>query len=644
MTYTNVSWDDFVQCLAYDRESMTDEAWETYIEQLEWLHSHPLNINAATPEEMALVPFLTPAQIEAIQAYVHLDGPMKSLGELALIPALDSETRKVLPLFFVAGQEARQTGSKTSVRDYFKGMSNSVDTRIDIPMYYRRGYQTGAYKNNPIYNRIRWALDSRHIMLGAHLKKDPGEGFYDSWGGYLMLKNKGIVQSAILGDYRAGWGEGLVISRGSSSGKSNLMSGTSQGVRPMTGLSESGFLRGFAITLAQEDSDWKDKNGVSLSGTLFGSYKSIDATLNDAGEIQTIVENGNHRTETELKKKNNASFALLGAHVGASYRHFHFGVSGYWQYFNRPLSPGTNEYRKWYPRGQHFGVIGLYGNYSYYKWTVGTEVAYSFENNGIAVLGKAHWLINRNWKVGMLGRYYDHRYYSFQAAAIGENSRVQNETGVMFRIEGSLWRGIHLTAFADFFADFWPRYGMTTSSQGQEFMLEARYEPSVSNTISVRYQMKRKATNDIILPLHRTKVQWTFLPQENWKLQTTGAVHFSPTLQTGFGISQTAHFTTLKTKALHLGVMAGYFNAPDYATRIYIYEPSLWNSSSSYSYYGHGIRIASTVRYMFPKSHWTIELKYSLTHMFDRNTMSSGMQEILSPSRNDISIQLRMKY
>jgi hypothetical protein len=38
MTYTNVSWDDFVQCLAYDRESMTEEAWETYIEQLEWLH------------------------------------------------------------------------------------------------------------------------------------------------------------------------------------------------------------------------------------------------------------------------------------------------------------------------------------------------------------------------------------------------------------------------------------------------------------------------------------------------------------------------------------------------------------------------------------------------------------------------------
>ena len=77
-TYTNMSWDDFVQSLPYDEESMGEEAWQQYLEQLEWLHSHPMDINSATPGEMALLPFLTPAQIEAIQAYVHLDGPLKS--------------------------------------------------------------------------------------------------------------------------------------------------------------------------------------------------------------------------------------------------------------------------------------------------------------------------------------------------------------------------------------------------------------------------------------------------------------------------------------------------------------------------------------------------------------------------------------
>lgn len=90
--------------------------------------------------------------------------------------------------------------------------------------------------------------------------------------------------------------------------------------------------------------------------------------------------------------------------------------------------------------------------------------------------------------------------------------------------------------------------------------------------------------------------------------------------------------------------MAGYFNAPDYQTRIYIYEPALWNSSSSTSYYGHGLRLASTLRYTFPRSHWMIEAKYALAHMFDRSSISSGLQEITSPTRQDISLQVRMEY
>ena len=644
MAYTDMSWDDFVQALAYDQESMEEEAWLSYLEQLEWLHSHPLDINTATPEQMALVPFLTPAQIEAIQAYVHLDGPMKSLGELALIPSLDNETRRVLPLFFVVNQASREKPQETLLKGLFANMTNSVDTRIDIPLYYRRGYQTGAYRNNPLYNRVRWSLESKHVLAGVHLKKDPGEAFYDSWGGYVMLKQKGILSSVIIGDYRAGWGEGLVIGRGSSASKSNMMSGTSQGVRPMTGMSETGFLRGFAISFRPAKNHRGNDKHIAFSGTLFGSYNTIDATLNDVGEIQTIVENGYHRTESELKKKNNASSALLGAHIEASVGHFNFGVNGYWQYFDKKLSPGNNQYRKWYPRGQHFGVMGIYGNYSYYKWTVAAEIAYSFENNGIAILGKANWLISRKVKLGILGRYYDHRYYSFQAAAIGENSRTQNETGVMVRAEANPWQNIYITTFADFFADFWPRYGMTTSSRGQEFMIETRYEPSASSRFSFRYQMKRKAANDVIIPLHRAKVQWTIFPSDNCKLQTTGAVHFAPSRQTGYGISQLAQFNMLKKKTLRLGLMAGYFNAPDYQTRIYIYEPALWNSSSSTSYYGHGLRLASTLRYTFPRSHWMIEAKYALTHMFDRSSISSGLQEITSPTRQDISLQVRMEY
>lgn len=642
-TYTDMSWDDFVQDLSYVQENMEEATWQQFLEQLEWLHSHPMDINSATPEEMALLPFLTPAQIEAIQAYVHLDGPMKSLGELTLIPALDFQTRRILPLFFTVKSYKRK-GSNEKY-NWFSNMQNTLDSRLDIPLYYRVGYQTGKYHGDPLYNRIRYTLESDHVNIGAHVKKDPGESFGDSYGGYAMIRNKGIVRNAIIGDYRAGWGEGLVISRGTSTSKSNMMSNTSQGVRPMTGMSESGFLRGVAITLGKaEDSRWRDGRQFSMSGTLFASYRAIDATLDGNGNAKTIVENGYHRTDTELAKKNNTSTTLVGAHLQADIGHFCIGATGYWQHFDRTLAPGNDKYRRWYPRGRDFGVMGIHGSYSYYRWTASSEIAYSTENNGIAALARVEWLANRNLKIGTMGRYYSHKYHSFQAAAIGENSAVQNETGAMLRIEARPWDRLCLIGYADFFADYWPRYGMTSSSNGQEFMIEGKLDMSSRHTISMRYQMKRKAANNLILPQHRIKAQWTYLPSAKWKLQTTATANMVTTKKTGFGVSQLIQGKILKEDALRLAFMAGYFHAPDYMNRIYIYEPGLWNSSTSTSFYGHGIRMASTIRYTFPNSHWMIEAKYSLTLMLDRNSMSSGLQEILSPTRQDISVQVRMMY
>ena len=639
-----MSWDDFVQSLTYDQENMGEEAWQQYLEQLEWLHSHPMDINSATPTEMAVIPFLTPAQIEAIQAYVHLDGPMKSLGELALIPEIDYQTRRVLPLFFQvkSGKISKQANSEK--KSWFHDMRNTVDSRLDIPLYYRKGYQTGKYRGNPLYSRIRYSLESDHVNIGAHAKKDPGEGFYDSFGGFAMLRNKGIIRSAVIGDYRAGWGEGLVISRGTSTNKSSMMSNTSQGIRPMTGMSESGFLRGAAITLGSEE-EWKSQRKMfNLSATLFASYQALDATLDKDGNAKTIVENGYHRTETEIAKKNNTRSALMGAHLQADIGHFTIGATGYWQHFDRKLSPGTEIYRRWYPQGQDFGAVGLHGGYSQYRWTASAEVAYSTGHGGIATMGRVQWLVSRNLKIGALGRYYSHKFHSFQAAAIGENSKVQNETGVMLRIEARPWDRLELTGYADFFADYWPRYGMTRSSNGQEIMAEGKFAASERNSISLRYQMKRKAANDLILPHHRIRVQWTCLALEKWKLQSTALLHMADTKKPGVGFGQLVQGRMLKEDALQMGVMAGYFHAPDYLTRVYIYEPALWNSTSSTSYYGHGLRFATTIRYTFPRSHWMIEAKYALTHMLDRNSISSGLQEIPAPTRQDISVQVRMEY
>ncbi len=638
-TYTDMLWDDFVQAQTEAWNGISAESdqanWEQYIEQLEWLHSHPMDINRATPEEMAALPFLTPAQIEALQAYVHLDGPMKSLGELALIPALDYQTRRVLPFFFYVDHHAPQTKGS-----WLRGLKYTADTRMDIPLYYRKGYQTKAYRGNPLYSRARYNMVGEHLSLGLRTKKDGGEEFLDSHGGYAQVKDWGLVRTAIVGDYRAGWGEGLVMGRGGFYSGDNMMNSPASGIRPMTGVMESGFLRGMAVTLGRAH-----KRHVALSGTVFASLLAQDATLDEAGHVRTLLTTGYHRTKTECEKRHNTQAATVGCHVQVDIGHWRLGATGYWQRFDRMLSPGSEGYRRWYPRGRDFGVVGVHGGYSHYRLTATGEVAYSTNHGGIAALGRATWLASRNLKLGILGRYYSHRFYSFHASAVATGSRVQNERGAMLRVEARPWQRLLLTSYIDLFADYWPRYGMTHSSSGQTLMAQGRWEATTRHTLSLRYQMKRRAAGDSIVPKHRLRLQWTYLPSARWRMQSTASLGLAAGHQAGFAFAQAANGKMLRRDALRLGVMARYFYAKDYDTRVYVYEPSLWNSAlPSTMCYGHGMGVVCTVRYVFPHSHWMVEAKYALTHMLDGRHIGSGLQEILSPTRQDLSVQVRMTY
>ena len=624
------TWDDFVQSLCYDEETMDEGEWERYLDNLELLHSHPLNINEATPEEMALIPFLTPRQIENIQAYVHLEGPMRSIGELALISSIDRETLKALPLFLYVGK-ASWAQSTTKKPGWFDGLKHTADSRIDIPFYYRKGQLNGAYAGDGLRNRLRYNMQSRNVLVGIHVEKDAGERFYDSYGGYLMIRDRGIIRQAILGDYRIGWGEGLVMGNGGFGGKSSMLLGTSRGIRPMTGTSETGFLRGGALCLS----------GKGWTGSVFCSIQAADATLNIQGQAQTIITNGLHRTAAEREKKGNTLTTIAGGRMERKIRHFTIGAGGYWLHLNRTLNPGTALYRRWYARGCDFGSMGLDASFSHYRWNAAAEMAYSTAHNGVAACGRVSYLASRRLKVGIHGRYFSHKYNSFMARSLSENSNVQNESGVLVRIEGEPVSGWTIVSYSDFFADYWTRYRMTHSSAGQEFMLQNSIEAGKGNTIALRYQLKRKEESDLMQTHHRVRLQWTLAPTERWKLQTTGSIHIVGK-SSGMAASFSGQGTWLRGKQLRTSLMLGYFNSPDYLSKVYIYEPALWNSIGGSTYSGHGLRIATTLRYTLKNKRWMFEAKYSLTKMFDRSEISSGLETIFSDMKNDLSIQIRM--
>ena len=633
------TWQDFVEDVS-DDEYAEEQGWTESMEELALLAAHPLDINTATREELRQLPFLTDEQIEDIHTYVFLHRGMRSLSELMAIPSIDFRSRKFLSLFVRAEAGVFEKKDTLTLKRLLQDSQHEVATRFDIPLYYRMGYsyppQKGGYEGSAFYNNLRYRLSAKkHLGFGLSAEKDQGEPFrdnggWDSYGAYLVVRNIGHLQTAVVGDYKMGFGEGVVINSGFSTGKSSLMKHPSQGIRAKQGMDEVNYFRGGATT-------FKVKN-MELSAWI--SYRQLDATLATDGTVRTILTSGLHRTTAELDKKNNLNSTMTGGNISWRNHGFHIGTTGYYQRFHRELSPGDALYRRIYPKGRNFGIVGMNYGYTHLWFSISGETAYSTERGGWATQNRASWKISPRYTLSGSYRFYSYKYYSFHASALSENSDVQNESGGTLRLDANPIGGLMLTAYADFFYNPWPRYSLTHSSSGQELLVQAEYSIKKRNTLSVRYQLKRKEQSDHMKTHNRLRLQYTRLQGQYWRLQSLLTLHSMDGSGVGWALSERIRFQ--KSSGL-LSAMLSYFDTPDYDTRLFVYEPTLRDTFRFPSFFGRGMRLVTAARYTFWHRRLELEALYSVTRYTDRKTQSSGMQEIRSPWKQDICLQLRLR-
>lgn len=631
-------WQDFLEAVT-DDEYAEEQGWTESLEELAVIHAHPLDINTATREQLLQIPFLSERQVEDIHTYIFLHRGMRSLSELMAIPSIDYVTRRYLSLFLFADPAIFQWEDTLNLKTILKKSNHELFTRMDIPLYYRKGYSyppiAGGYNGNPLYHKIKYRMTSlKHVDLGMQAEKDQGEPFrgnkgWDSYGGYLMLRDIGCLRTVIAGDFRMGFGEGLVVNSGFSTGKSSLMSRPSQGFRAKRGTDEVNYFRGVALT-------FKFK---SLSLSTWFSRRRHDASLNDDGSVKTILTSGLHRTNAELRKKNNLIGNLVGGNLLWMYKGFHLGATGYFQRFHRELSPGDALYRAIYPRGQNFGVAGVNYGYTHPWFSVAGETAYSSDNRGWATLNRIAWKASANYTLSGSYRFYSYQYYSFYASALCENSDIQNESGAMLRLDATPVSGLSLMVYADFFYNPWPRYSLTHSSKGQEFTTNMEYAWDNNNKIAVRYQLKRKEKSDRMQLHNRLRLRYTRQVGEHWDFQSMFNLH-TVDATAGYAFSGRVRYRQGVGQA---SAMLSYFHAPNYDARIYAYEPVLTEMFRYPSLYGCGYRLTVAAQCRLWKERIALELLYGMTRYTDRDVQSSGMQEIRSPWKNDISVQLRLR-
>lgn len=640
------SWQDVIAELATS-DDMESPAWDNTIDLLTELADSPIDINNATREDLERLPFLSDIQIEDIMAYLYQYGSMKSEGELAMIVSLDPLRRKLLTRFIFFGEknEDRKFPKLSDISKYGK---HDILASIKVPFYERKGDKNG-YLGYQYKHSIRYTFSySDYVKIGLTGAQDAGEPFfagrnsmgYDHYSFYLSLRKMGRIKSLVVGRYKVKMGMGLVINNNIGLGKLTSLSSLGRQSNYIGGYSsrsDANYLQGAAITVSLP---------ANMELTAFASYREIDATLNkDDGSIATILKTGYHRTPTEMEKKNNSSQSLAGGNLSFDKNGFHAGVTALYTHLNRNIDPGEQLYRRYYAKGQDYWNISVDYGFNKGRFSFAGETA-TGDCNAIATINKLGFRASGSLSLMAVYRRYSYKYYSLFSESFNEGGYVQNESGIYLGAEWHPSSYLSMSAYSDYSHFPWAKYLIDFSSRAWDNLVSASYSRG-NITLGLRYRLKMKEKNndekngltDDITHKARLFVEYK---TETWKLKTQAdftSDHYKEN-SNGWMITQSASWTP--NRKLSFSASAGYFNTDDYNSRICFYEKGLLYSFNYPSLYGEGVRYSLWTRLTLSSRIW-ITAKLATTDYFDRDHISSGLQQIDHSSMTDLELQMRVR-
>ena len=592
--------------------------FEAFYEDMLRLQQNPININTATQHDLEQLYFLSDEQIDAILLYRYSHGALHSVYELQLIRGLEIyDIRNMLP--FITIGDAKPQEFYWS--DLLHG-SHELTMRLDARKIEDWKTTKNKYTGDPFYSNVKYKYNYKNrVMLGLHAEKDVGEQFvgpdnygFDSYGGYLQVNDVWKFKSIIVGDYKANFGEGLVVNHQLSMGRAYdplSIHNRKQGIQKYGGNDEFRFFRGVAATLAIGD----------VSITALYSVRTVDGNIvND--ELRTVSTTGYHRTATEIARRRASWQHVAGLNVNYSNRYLDVGATFIENIFKHSLNP-TNDY---YFHGKAQSVGSL--NYRFHNehWSLFGETALASNTRlGVATINgvKYHPMVD-------LGFVVSHRYYSpyfdnMYANALSYKSRINNEQSVYFATDINLLKPLKISLSTD----IWKGY--------QYVSLYSTYEKY--QVFQSRLQARWKHRDN----KHRIVLKWNhshFI--SSLSLRSQLEMNMCKTISNGsspwtFGMNAVQRIEYNFTHpALVLQGGVGVFYAPTYDNRFYLSENDVLYAFGQTIVQGRGLRTFVNMRYEI-NSHWKIYLKAGNTWTQDPETKKNN-------SQTDIRLLVRMTY
>lgn len=635
------------------RESVIESLEETTVgeTQLEILLNLPeikFNPNTATREELASIPCLNDFHIHCLIEYRGKYGPLLSLNELLLVPGyykpLVDELHNYLSL---NGEESNapvpQIHRTVISMNGLSGLKSSWPvregcTKESDSMYAFLGPATERYLNCR-------SNSVNGFSTAFFMQSDPGEKPGDHFSGFLSYQKPGKPLYIILGDFRAGFGSGLITGLAAPSKSAQVILNESKSdVRPYSSRAESGFCRGIAAR----------HSGKMLNFILFASALKTDAYLTENGGFSSFNESGLHRNQTEMRKRKNLCETRVGTRVSIDKDKFSLGWNLHGMDFNRD----------WYPRMRP----DMYSSRDTLDQIFHTSTDYRYSNSLFRIKGEFATDLNFHpatihqltahlhplLHVCLIYRYYHPSYLSRSSNSFGERTEVRNEEGWYFGLITYPFPWLEIKTYVDLFRFPWPGYYDTSPSQGNDFLVQGLFTLSRNFKLEMNFKSECKSGSYLHTTpdIKQQQEEWTkkcmiralYDDGEGLRLKTRIEVKtFSTGGQTciGWYTGQDAGIR-LFDERLRLALRYSIFDTPDWNTRFYIWEDDLYRSYSMPLLYGRGSRssLLSVV-----KLNKVIKLSFKLsdTHYTYEKTSGTGADKRTGRHFTELSLQLEWK-
>ena len=644
----------------------TEAALDLLHETLQEYAQHPLNLNAATEDELLALPLFNSFLAYSLRQYIKDYGELKSPYELQYIHGFTPDLmQRLLPFVCVMPvQKPAPASLKTMltqgrheillrekhIAETQQGYLPASDSLLSARPNARYAGGRAAF-----YGRWRYRYRDR-LQLNLTADKDAGEEFlagsnrqgFDFYSAHLQINNLGIVRQIVAGDFYAQFGQGLTLWQGLTMGKTpDAMSAARHGagIKPYGGADENNFFRGAAILAKM--------GHLTLNG--FVSFNRKDANANDStGVFSTQYTSGLHNTAKTIHDKNALAEFAAGGNASYSFQKTRWGATALWHRYGSPLHSDPKPYQVFdLHRSSNFNISTDLHCYLGRVHLFG-EAGIS-QNLAPAVIAGAAADIGAALQASIVYRRYAPDYQAAYGGAFAEGSKTANENGVYFVANVLPHPKLKTSFYVDVFSFPWLKYRAHAPSRGLDALAQVDYAASAACRMYLRARRTDREENlpNDLYPLKTTdNIEKTTLRYNIWgqladgltaQWRIEGAFYRAGRAAGERGVFAFQDLKySLENPRIGLSARVAFFDTDGYNTRFYAYEDDVLYAFSFPACYGNGSRWYFNVHYA-PLDFLDIWLRLSQTHYFDRSQTGSDLTLIDAPHRTEFKVQVRIK-